>query len=68
MTSENGSAGRDPLTAVLVDTVGTTGQDDTLGLEGQIGDLLSAWQHLTVDIDLAQSPGQEMRLGGRISM
>ena len=54
---------RDSLTAVLVNTVGATGEDNTLGLEGEVGHLLGAGQHLTVDIDLSQSPGQEMRLG-----
>lgn len=38
---------------VLVDGVRATGEDDTLGLPAQIGELLGAGQHLGVDIDFS---------------
>jgi hypothetical protein len=35
---------------------------NSLGLEWKVGQLLSAWQHLTVHSDLTQSSGNEMGL------
>lgn len=56
--SQNGDAqfeegGVDVGGTLLVHGVRTTGQDDTLGLPGQIGELLGAREHLRVDIDLS---------------
>jgi hypothetical protein len=35
---------------------------NSLGLEWKVGQLLSAWQHLTVHSNLTQSSGNEMGL------
>lgn len=45
---------------LLVNGVRTTGQDDTLRLPGQLGELLGAWEHLRVDIDLSQTAGNKV--------
>lgn len=50
----------DVRSILLVDGVGTTGQDDTLGLPSQVGQLLSARQHLRVDIDLTETAGDKV--------
>lgn len=73
--SQNGDTeleegGVDVRSVLLVDGIRTTGQDDTLGLPGQVGQLLGARQHLGVDIDLAKTAGDEVGAvrKGRVSI
>lgn len=46
--------------ALLVDGVGAAREDDTLGLPGQLGELLGAREHLRVDIDLSETTGDQV--------
>ena len=46
--------------ALLVDGVGTSREDDTLGLPGQLGELLGTREHLRVDIDLSEATGDQV--------
>jgi len=41
--------------AILIDGVGAARKDNALGLELQLSKLLSAWEHLREDIELAQT-------------
>jgi len=50
----------DMRSILLVYGVGATRQDDSLGLPSQIGQLLGAREHLGVDIDLAETAGDEV--------
>jgi hypothetical protein len=52
--------GVDVRSILFVNGVGTTRQDNSLGLPGQIGQLLGARQHLGVDVDLAETAGDEV--------
>lgn len=45
---------------LLIHRVGATRQNDALGLPAQIGQLLGAGKHLGVDIDLAETAGDEV--------
>lgn len=47
---------------VFVYTVGTTGEDDALGFEWEIGKFLSAWEHFTVYIQIAESSSDQVSL------
>lgn len=49
--------------AILIDGVWAAGENDTLGLPSQIGELLGAGEHLGVDIDFAQTAGDEVGAG-----
>lgn len=49
--------------AILVDGVWAAGENDTLGLPSQIGELLGAGEHLGVDVDFAQTAGDEVGAG-----
>jgi hypothetical protein len=46
--------------AVLVNGVRTAGEDNTLGLPSEVGELLGAGEHLGVDIDFSQATGDEV--------
>jgi len=49
---------------LVVDRVRTARENDTLGLPGELGDLLSARQHLGVDVELTQAAGDQMTVLG----
>ena len=51
---------------LLVNGVGTAGQDDTLGLPGKVGQLLGARKHLTVDVDLTETAGDKVSAAERV--
>lgn len=55
--------------AILIDTVGTTAQDDTLGLPGQVGGLLCTRQKLGIDVELSHATDEKVgelgAMGGR---
>jgi hypothetical protein len=53
-------SGVDVGRVIRVDRVGTAGKDNTLGLEGELRDLLGARKHLGVDAQLAQTAGDQM--------
>lgn len=48
---------------ILIDGVWAAGENDTLGLPSQISQLLGAGKHLGVDIDFAQTAGDEVGAG-----
>ena len=48
----------------LVDGVGPAGEDDAFGGPGEVRELLRAGQHLGVDIQVAESTGDEVRVLG----
>lgn len=45
-----------------VDGVGTSGEDDARGFPRQVGEFLGAGQHFRVDVQFAESAGDEMRV------
>ena len=49
---------------VGVHRVWATGENDTLGLPGELSDLLGAWEHLSVDVELSESSGDEVGVLG----
>jgi hypothetical protein len=49
---------------LVVDRVRTTRENDTLGLPGELRDLLRARQHLGVDVELTQTAGNQMTVLG----
>lgn len=51
--------------AFLVDTVGATGENDTLGLEVEIGQLLGTREHFTVHIELTETARDQVSLRQR---
>ena len=51
--------------AFLIDTVGATGENDTLGLEVKIGQLLGTREHLTVHIELTETARDQVSLQSR---
>jgi hypothetical protein len=52
--------GIDMRGAFLVDGVRSARQNDTFGLPAQVSQLLGAWQHLGVNIDLAEATGDKV--------
>jgi len=47
--------------ALLVDGVGTTRKNDTLGLEVKVGNLGGAWEHLREDVELTETAGDPLQ-------
>lgn len=47
---------------IVVDRVRRARENNTLGCERKIGDLLGARQHLSVDIELTETAGDEVRV------
>ena len=47
-----------------VDGVRATGEDDSLGFPVEVSDLLGAWEHLCVDVELSESSGDQVRVLG----
>jgi hypothetical protein len=41
--------------ALFIDGIGATRENDALGSELELGELLGAWQHLREDVELAQA-------------
>ena len=50
----------------IVDRVGRARQDHTLGLVGELRNLLSAREHLREDVELAQAAGNQMTVLGTV--